>query len=64
VIVSLSAAVLLAGLVWGLWRYAGLRLWHAVIAILFGFCLASTSAAPSIDKAVRALASFLSGLHF
>ena len=55
-VVNLSAAVLLAALVWGLWRYAGLRLWHAVIAVLFGFYLASTSVAPDIDKAARQFA--------
>jgi glucose dehydrogenase len=61
-VVSLSAPVLLAALVWGLWRYAGLRLWHAVTCVLLGFYLASTSMAPDISKAVRAVAGFLSGL--
>ncbi|MER6515114.1 hypothetical protein ABT158_50520 [Nonomuraea sp. NPDC001636] len=30
------------------WRYLGLRLWHALITLLFGFLLAATTFAPEI----------------
>lgn len=60
-VLSLSVVVLLGALVLVLCRYAGLRTSHAVACVLFGFFLASTSAAPYI-KNVRALARLLSGL--
>lgn len=62
-LVSLSAVVLLGALVWLLWRYANVRLWHIVICALFGFYLTSASVGPHIANALRALAHFLSGLH-
>ncbi|PRX98168.1 hypothetical protein [Allonocardiopsis opalescens] len=63
-IVSLSAVVMLAALVWGLWRFAGLRLWHAAVCVFLGFYLASSSVGPYIEQAGQAVASFLSGLDF
>ena len=61
--VSLSAAVLLGALVWLLWRYAGVRLWHVLTCALFGFYLASATVGPHIANALRSVAQFLSGLH-
>lgn len=60
---SIPLALLLGLLIYGLYRYAGLRGWHAVVCVLFGFYLAATSAAPSIRQIVRSLARFLSGVH-
>lgn len=60
---SLSAAVLLAVLVWMLWRYANVRAWHVALCALFGFFLASSSSGPHIANGLQALAHFLSGLH-
>ncbi len=62
-ILSLSLVIALGVLVWGLWKYAGLRAWHAVICTLFGFLLASTSYAPGIRQAVTSVLGFLSGIH-
>jgi uncharacterized membrane protein len=62
VVLSLSVVVLLGGLVFVLYRYAGLRAWHAVVCSLFGFFLASTSAAPYISENARDLVRLLSGL--
>jgi hypothetical protein len=31
------------------YRYLGLRVWHALVCLLFGFLLAATSAAPQIN---------------
>jgi hypothetical protein len=62
VVVSLSVVLLLGALVVLLWRYAGLRPWHAVICALFGFYLASSSAAPAIRDGTRGVARFLSGI--
>jgi len=53
--VTLSAALLLGVVVFVLCRYAGLRLWHAVICIILGFYLASTSFAPDIAQFTESL---------
>jgi hypothetical protein len=60
-IIPVSAVALLGVLVVLLVRYAGLRIWHAVIAALFGFFVASTAAAPQIRAALAAVLSALSG---
>jgi hypothetical protein len=61
--VSLSAAVLLGVLVWLLWRYANVQLWHILTCALFGFYLASATAGPHIANALHSVATFLSRLH-
>lgn len=61
-VLSLSAVVLLGALVLGLHRYAGLRAWHAAVSALFGFFLASTSAAPYVRDGAAAVARFLAGV--
>lgn len=62
-LISLSAVLLLGGLIYLLWRYAGLPLWQAAICTMFGFYLASTSVGPRIASGASSLAHFLSGLH-
>jgi hypothetical protein len=53
--ITLSVALLLGMTVFVLCRYAGLRLWHAVICIVLGFYLASTSFAPDIAQFTQSL---------
>src|SRR5205823_14512000 len=48
-VLSISLVLLLGVLVWFLVRFAGLRGWHALFCILFGFNLASTPLAPYIQ---------------
>jgi hypothetical protein len=60
-IVPVSAVVFFGVLVALLVRYAGLRIWHAFIAALFGFFVASTAAAPQIRAALASVISALSG---
>lgn len=43
------------------WRYLGLRLWHALITLLFGFLLAATTLAPDIRGVLRAALSWITG---
>lgn len=59
--VSISLVALLAVAVWLLHRYAGLRLWHGLVCILFGFYLASSSLAPEIRTTVTAVVRALAG---
>lgn len=61
-VLSLSVVLLLGAAVVGLCRYAGLRYWHAATAALFGFFVASTSAAPYVRDSVAAVARFLTGV--
>lgn len=62
-IVSLSLVLLLGVATWVLHKYAGLKLWHAVVCLLFGFYLATTSFAPQIRTAVTSVIATLTGQH-
>jgi hypothetical protein len=43
--------VAIAGLtVFLAYRYMGLRGWHAIVSLIFGFLLAATSVAPQINR--------------
>ena len=53
--VSVPLVVIFGVLVFVAYRYMGLRAWHAIVALIFGFLLAASTAAPEIH-------SFLSGL--
>jgi hypothetical protein len=53
--VTLSAALLLGAAVVLLCRYAGLKIWHAAVCLIFGFYLASTSFAPDISQFTESL---------
>ena len=53
--VSISAALLLGAGVFILCRYAGLRIWHAAVCVVFGFYLASSSLAPDISDVMSSL---------
>lgn len=61
--ISLSLVLLLGIATWVLHKYAGLKLWHAVICLLFGFYLATTSFAPQIRAAVTSVIATLTGQH-
>jgi hypothetical protein len=62
--ISISLAVLLTAVVWCLWKYAGLKSWHAAVCILLGYCLAATAVSPFLRQAITGLAELISGLHF
>ena len=62
--ITLSLVLVLAVTVWLLHKYAGLKVWHGVICMLFGFYLASTSIASQIRTSTSAITGFISGLHF
>ena len=53
--VSISAALLMGAGVFLLCRYAGLRVWHAAVCVIFGFYLASSSLAPDIAAIMKSL---------
>ena len=53
--VTISVALLMGAGVVILCRYAGLRIWHAAVCVIFGFYLASSSLAPDITKMMGSL---------
>jgi len=53
--VTISAALLMGAAVFILVRYAGMRIWHAAVCIIFGFYLASSSLAPDITNIMTSL---------
>jgi hypothetical protein len=59
--ISISLVLVLAVAVWLLHKYGGLKVWQAVICILFGFYLATTSFAPEIRTTVTAIIHALTG---
>jgi hypothetical protein len=59
--ISISLVTMLAVAVWLLHKYAGLKLWHGLVCILFGFYLATSSVAPEIRTTVTAIVHALTG---
>ncbi|MBV9379721.1 MAG: hypothetical protein JOY82_16490 [Streptosporangiaceae bacterium] len=52
--------VAIAGLiVYIAWRYMGLRIWHAIVSLIFGFLLAATTAAPEIHNILAGLIQWI-----
>ena len=57
--VSVPLVVIFGILVFIAYRYMGLRAWHAIVALIFGFLLAATTAAPEIHSLLSSLAQWL-----
>lgn len=62
-LLSISAVVLTFIALYFTVRRGGHKVWHAVIAALFGFYLRNTSAAPWISHAIDSLVQMLNRLH-
>ncbi len=60
-VVSVPLIAIVGAVVFVAWRYMGLRAWHAVLCLLFGFLLAATAAAPEIRQLVIAIVQSLTG---
>ena len=61
--VSIPLVLIVGAVVFAAWRYMGLKAWQAVVCLLFGFLLAATTAAPSIQRLVTGLIQLISGGH-
>ena len=61
---SISAVVLLAIVVFLLIRKSGLKGGHAVVCMLLGFYLASSSIAPTISEVTSNVAGMFGGIKF
>ncbi|MGW6455404.1 hypothetical protein ACWF94_05650 [Streptomyces sp. NPDC055078] len=61
--ISISVVLLLVVLAVIFLRSGGLKFSHALVCVLLGFLLASTSMAPTIQEGVAATAEVVSGLR-
>lgn len=61
---SISAVVLLAIVVFLLVKKSGLKAGHALVCVLLGFYLASSSVAPTIRSLTTNVAGMLGGIKF
>ncbi|MFC9249239.1 hypothetical protein ACFT7S_35950 [Streptomyces sp. NPDC057136] len=61
---SISAVVLLAIVVFLLVRKSGLKGGHAVVCMLLGFYLASSSIAPTISEVTSNVAGMIGSIEF
>jgi hypothetical protein len=64
VALSISAVVLLAIIVFLLIKKSGLKGGHAVVCVLLGFYLASSTVAPTISQLTTNVASMISSIKF
>jgi hypothetical protein len=63
-ILSISGVVFLGTISFVFFRKGGLKFSHGLVCVLFGFYLASTAFAPSIEAGGQSIAGLLSGIKF
>ncbi|GAA2583941.1 hypothetical protein ACWKT3_29775 [Streptomyces violaceus] len=61
---SISAVVLLAIIVFLLIKKSGLKAGHAVVCMLLGFYLASSTVAPTINELTTNIAGMIGSIKF
>ncbi|MFE2098482.1 MULTISPECIES: hypothetical protein [unclassified Streptomyces] len=61
---SISAVVLLAIIVFLLIKKSGLKGGHAIVCVLLGFYLASSTVAPTISELTTNVASMIGNIKF
>jgi hypothetical protein len=64
VALSISAVVLLAIIVFLLVRKSGLKAGHAIVCMLLGFYLASSTVAPTINELTTNIAGMIGSIKF
>ena len=57
--VSIPLVALAGAAVYIAWRFMGLRIWQAILCLIFGFLLAATTAAPEIHNLIAGLVQWL-----
>jgi hypothetical protein len=57
--VSIPLVALAGVAVYLAWRFMGLRIWQAILCLIFGFLLAATTAAPEIHNLITGLVQWL-----
>ncbi|GGL77727.1 membrane protein [Streptomyces fumigatiscleroticus] len=61
---SISAVVLLAIIVFLLIKKSGLKAGHAIVCVLLGFYLASSTIAPTISELTNNIAGMIGSINF
>ncbi|MEV5430139.1 hypothetical protein [Streptomyces sp. NPDC052701] len=61
---SISAVVLLAIIVFLLIKKSGLKAGHAIVCMLLGFYLASSTVAPTINELTTNIAGMIGSINF
>jgi hypothetical protein len=64
VALSISAVVLLAIIVFLLVKKSGLKAGHAIVCVLLGFYLASSTIAPTINDLTTNIAGVIESINF
>jgi hypothetical protein len=64
VALSISAVVLLAIIVFLLIKKSGLKAGHAIVCMLLGFYLASSTVAPTINELTTNIAGMIGSINF
>ncbi len=57
--ISIPLVVIAGVLVYLAWRYMGLKIWQAIVCLIFGFLLAATTAAPEIRDLLTGIVQWL-----
>jgi hypothetical protein len=57
--VSIPLVLIAGALVYLAWRYMGLRIWQAIVCLLFGFLLAATAAGPETPSLITGFIQWL-----
>jgi hypothetical protein len=57
--VSIPLVAIAGVVVYVAWRYMGLKVWHAIVCLLFGFMLAATTAGPQIHNLITGFVQWL-----
>jgi hypothetical protein len=53
--ITIPLVVIVGLVVFIAYRYMGLRIWHALVCLIFGFLLAATTAGPQISRLLAAI---------
>lgn len=57
--VSAPLIAILALILYLAYRYMGLRIWQAILCLLFGFLIAATTAGPTVHQLLTAIVQWL-----
>jgi hypothetical protein len=57
--ISIPLVAIAGVIVYLAWRYMSLKVWHAIVCLLFGFLLAATTAGPQIHSLVAGFVQWL-----
>jgi hypothetical protein len=50
--VSIPLVAIAGAIIYLAWRYMGLKVWQAIVCLIFGFLLAATTAGPQIHNLI------------